>query len=142
MKDRSDDPSHHERTLLPRSYISFLWISEDKGIEVGGIGGGGVGVCIYIHLFTWFIDWFRIRCKCPFSSIFLFRPFICPPFRISYRKSLHGLRGGGGGGDRTMTMTFDPKIDDTSFLQRTVGKFVNDINISFLICHAPHLYDL
>ena len=21
MKDRSDDPSHHERTLLPRSYI-------------------------------------------------------------------------------------------------------------------------
>ena len=23
MKDRSDDPSHHERTLLPRSYISF-----------------------------------------------------------------------------------------------------------------------
>ena len=24
MKDRSDDPSHHERTLLPRSYISLL----------------------------------------------------------------------------------------------------------------------
>ena len=24
MKDRSDDPSHNERTLLPRSYISFL----------------------------------------------------------------------------------------------------------------------
>ena len=24
MKDRSDDVSHHERTLLPRSYISFL----------------------------------------------------------------------------------------------------------------------
>ena len=23
MKDRSDDPSHHERTLLPRSYISI-----------------------------------------------------------------------------------------------------------------------
>ena len=23
MKDRSDDPSHHERTLLPRSYISL-----------------------------------------------------------------------------------------------------------------------
>ena len=23
-KDRSDDPSHHERTLLPRSYISLL----------------------------------------------------------------------------------------------------------------------
>ena len=25
MKDRSDDPSHHERTLLPRSYISLLY---------------------------------------------------------------------------------------------------------------------
>ena len=24
MKNRSDDPSHHERTLLPRSYISLL----------------------------------------------------------------------------------------------------------------------
>ena len=24
-KDRSDDPSHHERTLLPRSYISLPW---------------------------------------------------------------------------------------------------------------------
>ena len=23
MKDRSDDPSHHERKLLPRSYISL-----------------------------------------------------------------------------------------------------------------------
>ena len=23
MKDRSDDPSHNERTLLPRSYISL-----------------------------------------------------------------------------------------------------------------------
>ena len=22
MKDQSDDPSHHERTLLPRGYIS------------------------------------------------------------------------------------------------------------------------
>ena len=25
MKDRSDDPSHHERMLLPRSYISLLF---------------------------------------------------------------------------------------------------------------------
>ena len=29
-KDRSDDPSHHERTLLPQSYIS-LWV---KGVAV------------------------------------------------------------------------------------------------------------
>ena len=26
LKDRSDDPSHHERTLLPRSYISLLFV--------------------------------------------------------------------------------------------------------------------
>ena len=25
MKDRSDDPSHHERTPLQRSYISLLY---------------------------------------------------------------------------------------------------------------------
>ena len=28
MKDRSDDPSHHERTLLPRSYISLPEIEQ------------------------------------------------------------------------------------------------------------------
>ena len=28
MKDRSDDPSHHERTLLPRSYISLTFMEE------------------------------------------------------------------------------------------------------------------
>ena len=31
MKDRSDDPSHHERTLLPRSYISLPVEGEFKG---------------------------------------------------------------------------------------------------------------
>ena len=30
MKDRSDDPSHHERTLLPRSYISHPSSKEGK----------------------------------------------------------------------------------------------------------------
>ena len=30
MKDGSDDPSHHKRTLLPRSYISLLIKLEDK----------------------------------------------------------------------------------------------------------------
>ena len=28
MKDRSDDPSHHERTVLPRSYISLPPLSK------------------------------------------------------------------------------------------------------------------
>ena len=44
MKDRSDDPSHHERTLLPRSYISLRWnnktktsitVNEDQVSELG-----------------------------------------------------------------------------------------------------------
>ena len=33
MKDRSDDPSHHERTLLPRSYISLLTMDGDYTME-------------------------------------------------------------------------------------------------------------
>ena len=37
MKDRSDDPSHHERTLLPQSYISLhnmtiAWLIKKKSI--------------------------------------------------------------------------------------------------------------
>ena len=32
MKDRSDDPSHHEQTLLPRSYISLLISGRSKNI--------------------------------------------------------------------------------------------------------------
>ena len=30
MKDRSDDPSHHERTLLPRSYISLPHLKKNE----------------------------------------------------------------------------------------------------------------
>ena len=30
MKDRSDDPSHHERTLLPQSYISLLQLKKNS----------------------------------------------------------------------------------------------------------------
>ena len=38
MKDRSDDSSHHERTILPRSYISLqrkrgTHIQREKGEE-------------------------------------------------------------------------------------------------------------
>ena len=34
MKDRSDDPSHHERTLLPRSYIS---LPSGEGDKISGV---------------------------------------------------------------------------------------------------------
>ena len=38
MKDRSDDPSHHERTVLPRSYTSLPLIF--RGQLVAGAAGG------------------------------------------------------------------------------------------------------
>ena len=46
MKDRSDDPSHHERTLLPRSYISLPW-SAVFGVDaaVPDVFSGGGGLC-------------------------------------------------------------------------------------------------
>ena len=65
MKDRSDDPSHNERTLLTRSYISLLWkdgsfINKKPksysinqymlllgfGFVGGGAGGGGGVSCV------------------------------------------------------------------------------------------------
>ena len=36
MKDRSDDPSHHERTLLPRSYVSLPSDGNDAVDDHGG----------------------------------------------------------------------------------------------------------
>ena len=39
MKDRSDDPSHHERTLIPWSYISLRERERERERERGGGGG-------------------------------------------------------------------------------------------------------
>ena len=39
MKDRSDDPSHHERTLLPRSYISLRSVQD-------------VSICIFVFIIS------------------------------------------------------------------------------------------
>ena len=57
MMDRSDDPSHHERTLLPQSYISLLTskksvLYDSKTVRAIGkirinCGGGGVGVVVW-----------------------------------------------------------------------------------------------
>ena len=38
MKDRSDDPSHHEQTLLPRSYISLHLTKELELLEYSAHG--------------------------------------------------------------------------------------------------------
>ena len=43
MEDRSDDPSHHERTLLPRSYISLHW-GRSKRVDKDGQGPGAPSV--------------------------------------------------------------------------------------------------
>ena len=33
MKYRSDDPSHHERTLLPQSYILLPWLEQERKVK-------------------------------------------------------------------------------------------------------------
>ena len=40
MKDRSDDPSYHERTLLPRSYYKHIIQVENENVGLK-VGGGG-----------------------------------------------------------------------------------------------------
>ena len=45
MKDRSDDQSHHERTLLPRSYIS-LERGRERAREY---------ICLYIPCYVYYI---------------------------------------------------------------------------------------
>ena len=64
MKDRSDDPSHHERTLLPRSYISLLlpycWFFSICGVLVRTYDGDSrlcilnVSVC-FVYIFILFL---------------------------------------------------------------------------------------
>ena len=65
MKDRSDDPLHHERTLLPRSYIPFI-----KGCSPIGYTRGvlfAVFVCVFVDVLLF--------CCCCFC--FCFRGFSC-----------------------------------------------------------------
>ena len=58
MKDRSDDPSHHERTLLPRSYISLL-------VVVGDLFGG-VLFCFVLFCFCFS---FLLLCFCSLFGV-------------------------------------------------------------------------
>ena len=47
MKDRSDDPSHHERTLLPRSYISLrVYFRCRIRLQFSKVCGGKIRVCV------------------------------------------------------------------------------------------------
>ena len=64
MKDRSDYPSHHERTLLPRSYISLRVCMKAYVCMY-------VGVCIYIAVA-------HIACVPPPPQTFskIYRPII------------------------------------------------------------------
>ena len=51
MKDRSDDPSHHERTLWPRSYISL-----HEGSIRRPIAPWANALATELHLAPWRID--------------------------------------------------------------------------------------
>ena len=48
MKDRSDDPSHHERTLLPRSYISLPGGGGGMERKIDTIENSLVMKCLFI----------------------------------------------------------------------------------------------
>ena len=77
MKDRSDDPSHHERTLLPRSYISLPGcmgvstctrppISSESRLarareRPGGVGAHGVRAAIMRAVRTLVHIWIKER---------------------------------------------------------------------------------
>ena len=52
MKDQSDDPSHHERTLLPQSYISLPKIKKRAIVQYYFFGAG---VSLNIHSFMFSI---------------------------------------------------------------------------------------
>ena len=53
MKDRSDDPWHHERTLLPQSYISLVVESEKRvvAVDLNSSGFGPVTYCCSCSVF-------------------------------------------------------------------------------------------
>ena len=65
-KDRSDDPSHHERTLLPRSYILLAQIRIRR--VVGSILPGGLIELFLLSasapqlVYQW--PWYVLSCLC------------------------------------------------------------------------------
>ena len=62
MKDRSDDPSHHELTLLANIYILIMFYLFFWG---GGVVCDGlVGFCGVVFVFFPFIDLFFDYCVC------------------------------------------------------------------------------
>ena len=78
MKDRSDDPSHHERTLLPRSPQSVSAIT-------GWGSGGMVAVSLPLNpdcLYQWFFTWVRSNTRGSLSQSqgFATRLFSTIPF--------------------------------------------------------------
>ena len=50
MNDRSDDPSHHERTLLPRSYISLPALTKTGMLYCVNTYDIWLGVMLVVHV--------------------------------------------------------------------------------------------
>ena len=62
MKDWSDDPSHHERTLLPRSYISpLIWL---KLCNKNSRFLGFTGLVIFLILFVFLLVRIEVSHHC------------------------------------------------------------------------------
>ena len=84
MKDRPDDPSHHERTLLPRSYISLLPFKEGDPPQSPNARAlrnqtnvvGCVYVCVRVRFRCWLCVCGGLCCCCCFWCTLVMRKLI------------------------------------------------------------------
>ena len=63
MKDRSDDPSHHEQTLLPRSYIS-LCDCQESTVCIYECVYVFMCVCMYVCMYVLMHDYIYVLFLC------------------------------------------------------------------------------
>ena len=85
MKDRSDDPSHHERTLLPRSYVSPHGVTESLFIYL---------FYLFIYFFKFFLEGADLRLgslEVGIAMIFSPSHLLC-----TIKSQMGGSLGGGG----------------------------------------------
>ena len=93
MKDRSDDPSHHERTLLPRSYISDTFFPFFLQFIIYYKSNTLMPVSDYQVRSVSLTCTFRASCY----SARLLRAQVSAPLSGTGKKGMEGGGGGGGG---------------------------------------------
>ena len=70
MKDRSDDPSHHERTFLPRSYISLrMYVCIHVCMFVFMYVYVCIHVCMFVFMYVCVRVCARVRACYPYFNL-------------------------------------------------------------------------